>query len=311
MNKPRIVVMGNVVADVVARPVDELPRVGSLHPESVAFHPGGCAGNAATILARLGVDTHLVGCVGQDAFGRALLEAWQQRGINTSLVRQIPDVPTAVTIVLVDSQGERRFISTPGANHHLTPSMLPSEALEGAFALHIGGFFAAPGLEDGTLATRLAEAQRRGVLTSLDTVGGSARERRETLYPLLPHLDLLLLNEDEGEKVTGETNPDAMLDFLLSRGARTVILKQGDEGCHVVGERGPLTLRAFPATCVDSTGAGDAFAAALLATLARGNRFSDALRWASAAGAANVEALGATGAWQGWQDLERIMDRDA
>jgi sugar/nucleoside kinase (ribokinase family) len=151
----------------------------------------------------------------------------------------------------------------------------------------------------------------RGVFTSLDPVGGSAHERRETLYPLLPHLDLLLLNEDEGEKVTGEQEPEAMMAALLARGVRSVILKQGEAGCRVAGAHGPLTLPAFSATCVDSTGAGDAFVAALLAALARGDGFDTALRWASAAGAANVEALGATGAWRGWADLEKLFKRKA
>ncbi|MBA3534201.1 MAG: ribokinase, partial [Ardenticatenales bacterium] len=131
----------------------------------------------------------------------------------------------------------------------------------------------------------------------------------ETLYPLLPHLDLLLLNEDEGEKVTGEQEPDAMIEALLASGVQSVILKQGEAGCRVEGKLGPLRLPAFPATCVDSTGAGDAFVAALLAALARGNPFVEALHWASAAGAANVEAVGATGAWDGWHDLATIVER--
>ncbi|MBA3534796.1 MAG: carbohydrate kinase family protein, partial [Ardenticatenales bacterium] len=167
MIQPTILVMGNVVADVVARPIDEVPHTGSVHPETVAFYPGGCAGNVAIGLARLGVTPRLVACVGQDAFGAALLEAWQQHGVDTSLMARLPSEATGVTIVLVDSVGERRFISTPGANNRLTPAALPAEAMNGAFALHIAGFFAALGLEDGTLAARLAEAQAHGLLTSL------------------------------------------------------------------------------------------------------------------------------------------------
>ncbi len=299
--------MGNVVADVVAWPVDEVPRTGSLHPESISFHAGGCAGNTATVLARLGAKVRLVACVGQDAFGATLLEGWQRAGVDTSLVTQAADDRTGVTVVLVDSQGERRFISTPAANHRLTTEALPSSALDDAFALHIGGFFAVPGLEDGTLPARLAEARSRGVLTTLDPIGGSARERRNFLFPLLPHLDVLLLNEDEGQKITDEHEPAAMLDFLLAHGVGSIILKQGQAGCASVGTFGSYHLPAFPVTCVDSTGAGDAFVAALLAALARGDRFEDALRWASAAGAATVQALGATGAWRGWGDLAQVV----
>lgn len=306
MEQRPIIVMGNAVADVVAWPVDEVPRTGSLHPQAISFHSGGCAGNTATVLARLGASVRLVGCVGQDIFGDALLQGWRRSGVDTTLVQQVAGAGTGVTIVLVDSNGERRFISTPAANHHLTSVALPDKALEGVFALHIGGFFAVPGLEDGTLPARLAAARRQGVLTTLDPIGGSARERREFLFPLLPHLDILLLNEDEGEKITGEREPEAMLDFLLARGVGSIILKRGQAGCATVGALGAHEVPAFRVECRDSTGAGDSFVAALLAALARGDRYEEALRWASAAGAATVQAVGATGAWHSWGDLEQI-----
>jgi sugar/nucleoside kinase (ribokinase family) len=308
MQRPKILVLGNGVMDVVARPVDEVPRTGSVHPQTVTSYPGGCGGNVAVVLARLGVQASLLVCIGEDLLGEALLLAWQGSGVDTSLVGRVSGTPTGIAIVLVDSSGERRFISTPGANNVLTPAALTPQMLEGVFALHVGGFFAALGLEDGTLAGKLADARARGILTSLDPVGGSARQRRENLYPLLPHLDILSLNDDEGEKVTGEREPEAMIGALLGLGARTVILKLGQEGCIVAGERGAHIVPAFPATVVDSTGAGDAFDAALLASLARGDSFEEALRWGTAAGAATVEALGPTGVWRGWDDLTTIRE---
>jgi 2-dehydro-3-deoxygluconokinase len=248
--------------------------------------------------------TSLMVSIGNDLLGEALLLSWQASGVDTSRVQRLSEKPTGVAIALVDSDGERRFISNPGANALMKPAALTPEALDGAFALHVGGFFAAFGLEDGTLAEKLAEARTRGILTTLDPVGGAARQRRENLYPLLPHLDLLMLNEDEGEKVTDEQEPEAIIAWLLAHGARTVILKVGAQGCIVGGERGSFAVPAFPATMLDSTGAGDAFAGALLASLARGDSFEEALRWANAAGAVTVEAVGPTGAWTGWADLE-------
>jgi sugar/nucleoside kinase (ribokinase family) len=309
MKQAKIIVLGNAVADVVARPVNEVPRTGSLHPESVTFHAGGCAGNSATHLARLGVDAYLVTCLGQDAFGSSLLDVWQANGIKTRYIRQLKEIETGVSIVLVDSQGERRFISSPAANNLLKPALLPESALDGAFALHVAGFFAARGLEDGTLAAKLAVAQAKGVLTTLDPVGGEAHERRHALYPLLPHLDILLLNDDEGQKVTGKTTPEAMIESLLEYGVGTVILKKGALGSMVAGKYGALTIPAYPAKTIDSTGAGDAFVGTLLASLARGEQFSEAMHWASAAGAATVEAIGATGSWRGWEALEAVRKR--
>ena len=311
MKIAKIIVMGNVVADVVACAVDEVPRFASLHPESITFHSGGCATNPAIGLARLGVEAQLVACVGQDLFGNALLEILQAGAVDTRYVQRLGGQATGVSIVLVDSNGERRFIANPGANNSLTPAALPPAALDGAFALHIGGFFVTQGLEDGTLASLLKLAQTKGVLTSLDPISGSIRERREALFPLLPYLDLLLLNDDEGQEITDQKEPHAIAEALLAHDVRTVIVKQGARGSLVMGQHGPLTVPAYPAHTIDGTGAGDAFAAALLASLARGDQFAEAVRWASAAGAANVEALGATGKWRGWEDLANVRKRSS
>ncbi len=296
--------MGNAVADVVARTVDEVPRTGSLHPETVRYFAGGCGNNVAMVLARLGVEVALVACVGQDMFGDVLLAQWRQAGIEIENVLRHPMEPTGVTIVLVDSEGERRFISTPAANRFLTPDHLSDAIFKDVFALHIAGFFTMPGLEDGVLIPLLERAGAHGVLRLIDPVGGSAHERREELLRLLPYTDIVLVNEDEGEKITGETTPDEVAYHLIERGAATVIAKLGVNGSRVYGKEGRFDVPAYPAGTVDSTGAGDAYIAALLASMARGEDFRSATRWASAAGAVTVEAVGATGAWHGWDDLE-------
>jgi sugar/nucleoside kinase (ribokinase family) len=302
--KNKVFVIGNTVADVVARTVDDVPRTGSLHPETVQYFAGGCGNNVAMVLARLGAKVSLAACVGQDVFGDVLLAQWQKAGINTTYVSRHPTEPTGVTIVLVDSAGERRFISTPAANRFLTSEHLPSTLPDDLFAIHIAGFFTMPGIEGGVLIPLLEQARAKGILTLLDPVGGSARERREELLRLLPYLDIVLVNEDEGEKVTGETDADAIAAVLLARGVGSVITKLGAIGSRVYGKRGMLDIPAYAATTIDTTGAGDAYIATLLASLARGDDFQTATRWASAAGAATVEAIGATGAWQGWNDLE-------
>src|SRR5688500_10792910 len=98
----RTLVIGNAVADVVARTVDEVPRTGSLHPETVRYFPGGCANNVALALARLGAPPTLVASIGNDVFGDALLAQWLAAGVDTRYVVRQPAEPTGVTVVLVD-----------------------------------------------------------------------------------------------------------------------------------------------------------------------------------------------------------------
>lgn len=306
--RKKIIVIGNAVADVVAFPVDDVPRTGSLHPDKVAYFSGGCANNSVLAMAKLNADVTLIACVGRDVFGDALIAEWQRVGINTEYVIRHPTEPTGVTIVLVDSGGERRFISTPAANRFLSLDHVPLSVLNDAYAVQLAGFFTFPGLEDGKLIPFLQAAQERGVLTVVDPVGGSAYERREHLLELVPYLDLVLVNEDEGHKITDATEADEIAARLMSRGASSVIVKLSDQGSQVYGELGPLPVPAFPVTTVDTTGAGDAYVAALLTSLARGDDFPTATRWASAAGAATVQHLGAQGAWTGWHDLAQIAN---
>jgi sugar/nucleoside kinase (ribokinase family) len=303
----KILVIGNAVADVVAQTVDEVPRTGSLHPETVQYFSGGCANNVALVLARLNTPVTLVVCIGDDTFGTVLLNQWQGLGIDTTYVVRHPTEPTGITIVLVDSEGERRFISSPAANRFLTLAHLPPTILDDIFAVQIAGFFTVPALESGAMIPLLTEARQRGILAMLDPVGGSARERRAELLRYLPYLDVVTVNEDEGEKITDEHDPDAIAAVLLAHGATTVIVKVGHKGSRLYTAEGVSVIPPYPATNVDSTGAGDSYSAALLASLARGDTFDKALRWAAAAGAATVEALGATGAWRGWDDLAAKM----
>lgn len=298
-----VIVAGNLVADVVAHPVDGVPRHESLHIDAVTFHVGGCAGNVAVGLAALGAPVRLVGAVGADRFADALLGAWGALGIDLAGVQQAAGLPTSVSIVLVDSAGERRFLHAHGANAALTVAALGPAMLAGAGWLHIGGFFAVPGMEDGSLPGLLREARGQGLVVSVDLTGEAARRKRALLPPLLPHTDLLLLNHDEGRKVTDERDPAAIAAALRSHGVATVVVKLGPEGCYWASAEGEAQIPTFPATVVDTTGAGDAFAAALIAARCQGDDWAAALRRANAAGAHCVTALGATAGWAGaWHE---------
>jgi sugar/nucleoside kinase (ribokinase family) len=100
-----------------------------------------------------------------------------------------------------------------------------------------------------------------------------------------------------------------MARVLLAHGAPGVIVKLGSRGSRAYGVPGRFDVPPFPANSVDSTGAGDAYVATLIAALLRGDDFKRAIRWASAAGAATVETVGATGNWGAWTDLNEVVER--
>ena len=115
--KGPILCVGQIVADLVVRPVDRLPVPGLLDlVEDIQFGPGGCACNTACVLAKLGAPTKICGLVGSDALGGTVLSLIAGYGVDISCVERSDELPTSAVLVLVDSQGQRSFLYRPGCN---------------------------------------------------------------------------------------------------------------------------------------------------------------------------------------------------
>ena len=199
--------------------------------DEISLHGGGCALNTATGLARFGLSVLVVGKVGEDTFGNFVVGLLDERGLDTRGVLRDPAVPTSATVVLVDRAGERSFLHLPGANGALGAEELAPEIFAGR-ALHVAGALVMPALDGAPTAGLLAEAQRRGVRTSLDTVY-DATGRWERLQPCLPHLDLLMASLAEAQGISGEHKPANAAAWFRDRGVAEVALKLGPDGCYV------------------------------------------------------------------------------
>ena len=294
-----VVCLGILVADVIARPVDELPHGAVSLMDEISVHGGGCALNTATGLARLGLSALVVGKVGEDTLGDFVIGLLAERGLETRGVLRDPAVPTSATVVLVDRAGERSFLHLPGANGALGAEELAPEIFAGR-ALHVAGALVMPALDGAPTAGLLAEAQRRGVHTSLDTVY-DATGHWERVQPCLPHLDLLMASLAEAQGISGEQEPASAAAWFRDRGVAEVALKLGPDGCYVAGAEFEGDVPAFPVHVVDGTGAGDAFAAGVIYGRLAGWPLVDAARLANAAGALATTAVGAT---EGLLDLD-------
>ena len=296
------VVFGNVTLDVICHPVNEVPRRESISFEQVAVSPGGCASNVAIGMATLGVSTALVAQTGDDDSAELLYPYWERVGIETRFVQRIPNATTAVSVGLVDSDFQPRFVHTPGVNGTLSAEALapPSLAAAGARFLHVAGFFVLPSLLDERLAQKLAQAQSLGMATSLDVVFTERMDNpklRASLWQAMPHLDCFLCNAYEAFRMTDIRHPEQAARALRKRGAANVIVKLGEKGCIVEGDAFTGKVPAPKVDVIDTTGAGDAFAAGFIAALSRGSDFSAAIEAGNQAGARIVGKLGAIQAW--------------
>jgi sugar/nucleoside kinase (ribokinase family) len=289
-----VVCLGILVADVIARPVDETPEPGSLAVvDAVEVHAGGCALNTASALIALGLRASVVGKVGRDLFGDYLLQVLEERGLSQDGVLHDESVGTSATVVLVDSAGERTFLHVPGANGTLGEDELDRDLLYAGRALHLAGALVLERLDGEPLAGLAAEAKGRAILTSLDTVWDPTG-RWSRLVPCLPHLDLLLPSLAEGRALSGERKPPNVAAWLRERGVGNVLLTMGPAGCYVSGDGFEGHVAAPDVHALDSTGAGDAFAAGVLHGALAGWPLEQSARLGCAAGAIATTTFGAT-----------------
>ncbi|HEU4754762.1 MAG TPA: carbohydrate kinase family protein, partial [Armatimonadota bacterium] len=260
--QPEIVVLGNFVVDIIGRPIDRLPERGRLLLiDALETHVGGNGPNTAGALGRLGAPVAVAGRVGDDLYGRFLLEHLDGWGVHTGSVTRDPAHATGVTLVPVDSTGERSFLHHFGANAHFGAEDLDWDLIGGARHLHLTGFYVLPALDGEPAARVLAEARRRGLSTSVDVCWDRSGRWLELLRPCLPYTDLLMPSEEEGRRLTGCDEPEQMAARLHELGGRTVVLKLGERGCLYSGPEGVFSVPAYRVQVRDTTGAGDCFCA--------------------------------------------------
>lgn len=292
----RVVCLGNVLVDVLAKPVDSLPPKGGLLPvDHIEMSMGGCASNSAIVLKRLGVATSLWGKLGRDLFGDFAYGQLRKEGIELSGMIRDPKVSTSATVVLVDSKARRSFLHSMAANDHIQRKDLDLSLLSPFSHLHIGGYFLFPKLDGAPMASILREARRKGLTTSLDTAWDLKGRWMRALRPCLPHLDYFMPSEREVRMLLGHVNPARAARAFLDWGSRCVIIKLGPKGSYLLNQEGiELKVPALKTRVVDETGAGDAFCAGFIKGLSLKWDLRRCLQLANATGARAVGALGAT-----------------
>jgi len=269
----RIVVLGDVMVDVVVRLSEPLAR-GSDAPAEIRFHGGGSAANTAAWLAAAGAEPVLVGVVGDDERGREARAGLVAAGVDARLVVD-PEFPTGTCLVLVGPDGERTMAPDAGANDALLPGDLVPELLGEGGHLHVSGYSLLRAGSRGAAIDAVRRAARAGMTVSVDP-SSSALLSAEFL-DWADGADLLLPNASEAHALTGASDPERAARSLAERFGE-VVVTLGPGGALWTDGDAVLRAAAAPVSeVVDSTGAGDAFAAGLLAARVAGMSTAEAL----------------------------------
>jgi ribokinase len=299
-----VLVVGSANVDyVVSAP--RLPAPGeTVTGGTLLINYGGKGANQAVAARRLGAVVKFIGCVGDDAAGAGIHARLAAEGIDVSGVSSTSQAATGTALIVVDPEGRNQIAVAPGANHRLSVEMVAARRDDFAWPHVVMCPLELPPL---TVAWTLREAKSRGALTVFNPA---------PVQPLpdevWPHVDYLTPNESEAARLTGGVaDAEAAAFELLARGVRTVVVTLGAQGVLACSGATSLRVAAPAVTAIDTTGAGDAFNGALAVALGEGRSLTDALRFATAAGALTCTRRGAQDALPTREEVEALLGRMA
>ena len=292
-----IVCLGELLVDMFPAELGRsLVEVSAFRPK-----PGGAPANVAVAAVRLGAESAFIGKVGDEAFGHHLADVLRQEGVDVRGMRFDEEARTGMAFIAMPDENTAEFVfyRNPGADMRLRPDELDRDLLQKTRAFHFGSL--SLGAEPSRSATLEAVkiAREAGALVSFDvnyrpTLWSSPEEAYDRVMTIVPHVNLLKVNEVELALLVGSENVDAATRLLLELGPELCVVTLGPEGSYFRIAEGGEHIPPFSVKTVDATGCGDAFIAGLLCRLVVGadwrdqlwvGRMREILRYANAVGA--------------------------
>ncbi len=304
-----LVSAGVVCADVMVRPVDEVPRRGTLGlVPTLEMHLGGLAAVTASAFCQLGGKAAFLGRVGKDGFGDYLLSTLQHNGVDISGVKRVDTACSSATVVLIDGAGERTFLHHVGANADTCEEDMDFEMIRRARIFHWGGPAIMPRLDGAPMGRVFERARALGIVTSMDTCYDGKGVWLPLIEPSLPHLDIIFSSFEEACQYTGRTTPESIADFYLDYGIKIAVIKLGSEGIYAKSGSQRCQLPAHRVNVVDTTGAGDASCGGFLYAWLQGWELERCARLANAVGGLTVQCMGGAEAVSGLNQVLTFME---
>ena len=295
-----IVVVGSINMDLVAH-TRQIPVTGqTVIGTGFDTTPGGKGANQAVAAARLGYQVQMVGAVGNDVFGQALLDNLANAGVDTSAVAHFSG-PSGVAPILVSESGENIIVVVPGANGKMDRAAIDRQS---ALIRSAGMVLCQLELPIETVSHTLALCAEAGVPVMLDPA--PAAPLPEALFS---QIAWFTPNETEAAFYLGnQASPEDAAQQLIQKGLKGVVLKRGAEGAYVAQAGGKAAwVKSFPVKAIDTVAAGDCFNGAFAVALLEGKDPWAAARFASAAAAISVTRRGAQASMPSRSEVDSFL----
>jgi len=302
-----VVCLGITCADVLVRGLDTARFTGERQKvDQVELGAGGDAANQAIVLARLGVSVKLVTGLGDDNIGWLLRSVIADSGADTSGIN-VSHGPSPINVVLVSPDGQRFFVNAGmAASSSFEPDL---NELRDARVVSLGSLFVPPLNDLGRIARVIEAARGSGSVVCADVIWhpevGMLRDLGEALHGI----DYLFPNFTEACQQTGKDSLADAADTLLSWGIGSVVIKTGADGCYVKSAQGESSFPAIGPKAVDTTGAGDNFAAGFITGLLEGRDLDACCELAAGTAGVAVGSLGANTGVKSRAQVEEFIGR--
>lgn len=304
---PHLVSLGDLVIDLIA-PVS-LPILPFQHQESraLSIEPGG-SGNFMITAARLGLKVSAVGVLGDDLFGRFLIDVLQAEGIDTRGIEITPGATSTVVLDLIDHHEKKHvFVGNTGDGPPASYRPEIDTVLSTAGALFFQGYSLVEKRMQALAFLVVERARSLGIPAYFDVGPTTALLLPEQIRRALELTSVVMTTEDEVPLVANGLSGEEAYAYLLGSGPELLVIKQGGEGCMVIGNAEREHVPGFAVPVVDTVGAGDCFDAAFIYGRLRGLELRQCAILANAAGAACVQKVGAGRNAPSRGEIERIL----
>ena len=295
----KILCVGMMVCDTVISPVpDDVLSRDSVMIEPPILSCGGDALNTAIGLAKLSCDVTMAGKIGADSNGTFLMEQCSHYGVQVDGIIKDNNCSTACSYALVDTEGERHFLSEVSVFHQFGADEISDELIQKVDLIYVGSVMAMNRMDNGGILDLFKRAHHYKKLTVMDAAMNDSEvcDWDKVLPPIFRETDIFFPSMIEASFIAGTDQIDKIREKFSDSGIQYLGIKLGGKGCYVTDFKEEQYIPCFKdMPVVDTSGAGDSFMAGLICALSHGKTFFEAAKFGSLIGSLNVGKKGATG----------------
>lgn len=305
-----VLCIGQLTADIFCNSLEELPGPGSfVLMDRICVFPGGCPVNTAIVTAKFNLKTGIISLVGDDSMGEFVINELKKCGVITDHISRIDNGETGKTIILISKIKDRVLLHYKGINERFNYDYVDLNLVKHSKAVLISSYISGlPNFYNEDAANIYKHAKENKSLTFLDVlVDPGERNAKDYLTGVLSFTDYIILNNIEGELITGYSDYKKQAEELNELGASNVVMKLGREGSYFKNKEYEFKAESYSVESKDPTGAGDAFNGGFIYGCLQGWDTRKTMRFANIVGATAVTEIGCTCGVYSLEKIENIL----